>query len=111
MNLHELERVNGKACLGEPVMQSEAKGKDPFLPVLPEPPDDVSYMALIDQEVPLKDRSGRLSLVFQCKDILLVFAEDLRIWNDEGWEQCMGPAAGSASDTPDDESEHLPKEL
>ena len=103
MNLHELERINGKACLGELVMQCKAEGEDAFLPVALEASDDMPYMALINLAVPIKDWICRPAVLMKFQDFLLVFTRNLGIGDNEGRDQCVGLATETASDTLDDE--------
>ena len=103
MDLHELERINRKACLGEPVIQCKAERKDAFLPVKPEPAEDMPYMALVDLAVSIEDRVCRTALKAKDNDILLILFGYLGIRDYQGRQDGMGLPTEAAPDTLDSE--------
>lgn len=86
-------------------MQCKTKGENAFFPMALETADDVPHMALIDLAVFLKHGHNRSPIGIKRQDLLLVFAGNLGIRDYERWDQGVGSAAETASDTLDDECE------
>ena len=53
-------------------------------------PQDIFYVVLIDQEIPLHDIIGGTVFFYGADDILLVLEGGLRIGDEEGWDERMG---------------------
>lgn len=67
--------------------------------MVPELPQDIFYVVLIDQEVPLHDIIRGTVAFGGADDILLVPEGGLRIRDEEGGDECMGMVAFPAQDT------------
>ena len=61
------------------------------------------HMTFVDLAVPVENRLSGYALFIKFQDLLLVFAGDLGIRNDERWDQGVRFAAEAASDTLNDE--------
>ena len=82
VNLHELSRINRDAAFGQVFLQRGSDGPDAFFPVLPELPDDVLDIILINQGVAPEDFYERQAVFTTVKNFLLVFPWDLGIRNE-----------------------------
>lgn len=67
--------------------------------MVPELPQDIFYVVLIDQEIPLHDIICGTVVFEGADDILLIPEGGLRIRDEEGWNERMGMVAFPAQDT------------